>query len=229
MGRGAVPRSAEGRESGAVPAGRGRAAGPDEQRERILRAAALALAEHGFDAARLRDVADAAGVSIGALQHHFDTRDLLFRHAFEWSINELIARWRYAAAGEHGPWRRFELLVRELATDPDLTRRCATWTEFCASAARREELREGIRRAHGAWRALVTDIVASGVTSGEFAPALPPNAAVGAVMAVVDGCDMTVAAGGGMSPERYAELVLGTARAVLGVREEQPPRARYPD
>ncbi|MEU6116616.1 TetR/AcrR family transcriptional regulator [Streptomyces sp. NPDC047117] len=199
--------------TGTVPAG------PDVQRERILRAAALALAEHGFDAARLRDVANSAGVSIGSIQHHFETRDLLFRHAFEWSISELTGRWRCAALGELGPWRRFELLVQELTGDPDLARRCTTWTEFCASAARHEELRDGIRRVHDEWRALVSGILAAGVETGEFAPVVPQETAVGAVMAVVDGCDMAIAADGGMTPERYAEVLLATGRAVFGVRD----------
>ncbi|MFC6066281.1 TetR/AcrR family transcriptional regulator [Streptomyces ochraceiscleroticus] len=198
--------------TGVVPAG------ADVQRERILRAAALALAEHGFDAARLRDVANSAQVSIGSIQHHFETRDALFRHAFEWSIGELIGRWRCTAVGEPDPWRRFELLVRELTGDPDLIRRCTTWTEFCASAARHEELRDGIRRVHDEWRALVSGILAEGVATGEFAPVMSQEAAVGAVMAVVDGCDMTIAAAGGMTPERYAEVLLGTGRAVFGVR-----------
>ncbi|MGA5699181.1 TetR/AcrR family transcriptional regulator [Peterkaempfera bronchialis] len=195
-------------------------AGTDAQRERILRAAARALAERGFDAARLRDVANSAQVSIGLLQHYFETRDLLFRHAFEWSIADLIDRWRSASVEEPEPWRRFQLLVDELTRDPDLSRRCATWTEFCASAYRHEELRDGVRRVHEEWRALVSEIVGEGVRSGRFAPVMPVETAVRVITVLVDGCDMAVAAGGGMEPPRYAELLLGTARAVLGVRED---------
>ncbi|MEK0099183.1 TetR/AcrR family transcriptional regulator [Streptomyces sp. NPDC056002] len=190
----------------------------EAQRERILRAAALVMAERGFDAARMRDVARGAGVSIGLLQHYFDTRDLLFREAFEWSIGELIARWRKGASAEPDPWRRFELLVRELADDPDLQRRCATWTEFCASAARRPELRDGVRRAHQDWRELVLGIAESGVAAGKFVPVVPTDVAVRSVLAAVDGCDMAVASGSGMGAEGYAAVILATARSVLGVR-----------
>lgn len=191
-------------------------------REDILRAAAQVLAERGLDAARLRDVARTAGVSIGALQHHFDTRDELFREAFEWSIEELIARWRSSAAAEPHPWRRFELLVEALTGDPELFRRCATWTEFCASAARHPELREGVQAVHREWLDLLTGIVNDGVRQGEFAPALPADSAVAAVAVLVDGCDMAVASGSAMTPQRYAELLLGTARVVFGLRTAPP-------
>ncbi|MFJ8950158.1 TetR/AcrR family transcriptional regulator [Streptomyces sp. NPDC102381] len=189
-------------------------------REDVLRAAARVLAERGLDAARLRDVARAAGVSIGALQHHFETRDELFREAFEWSIEQLIARWRASAADEPDPWHRFELLVQALTGDPELERRCATWTEFCASAARHPGLRDGVRSVHEEWLTLLTGIVEDGVIQGGFVPVLPVDTAIASVAALVDGCDMAVAAGGGMTPERYADLLLGTARAMFGVRAQ---------
>ncbi|WP_445526092.1 TetR/AcrR family transcriptional regulator [Streptomyces cyslabdanicus] len=191
----------------------------DEQRERILRAAAEVLAERGFDAGRLRDVATTAGLSIGSLQHYFETRDALFREAFAWSIDDLIRRWRTAAVEETGAWRRFELLVQALTSDPHLARRCATWIEFCASASRREELRDGVRRVHAEWRTMLSEIVHEGLRSKEFTPVLPVDLAIGSLIVLVDGCEMAVAAGSGVTAESYAELMLGTARAVLGVRD----------
>jgi AcrR family transcriptional regulator len=194
-------------------------AGTDAQRERILRAGAEVLADRGFDGARLRDVARAAEVSIGMLQHYFENRDELFRQAFAWSIDDLIDRWNAAAASESGPWRRFELLVEALTRDPDLGRRCATWTEYCASAARHPELRDGVRRVEREWHTLFSSIVEQGVRTREFAPVLPTGTAVAALVALVDGCDMSVAGRGGKGPERYAEVMLTTGRALLGVRD----------
>ncbi|MCX4728694.1 TetR/AcrR family transcriptional regulator [Streptomyces sp. NPDC090052] len=190
----------------------------DAQRERILQAAAEVLAERGFDAGRLRDVATTAGLSIGSLQHYFETRDALFLEAFAWSIDDLIERWRRVAVEAGSAWRRFELLVQALTSDPDLTRRCATWTEFCASASRREELRDGVRRVHAEWQTLMSEIVHTGLRSEEFTPVLPVDLAIGSLVVMVDGCELAVASGGGLTAERYAELLLGTARAVLGVR-----------
>jgi AcrR family transcriptional regulator len=193
-------------------------AGADVQRERILRAAARALAEFGFDRARLRDVSKAAGVSIGLIQHYFETRDGLFRDAFAWSVDELIGRWECVAVGEPEPWRRIELLVQELTTDPDLTRRCGTWLEFCASASRHLELRGGVQRVYDVWRRLMAGIISAGVEQGVFAPRLPASTVVDLISTLVDGCDMAIAAGiGEMTPDRYRGLLLDTASMALGV------------
>jgi hypothetical protein len=70
---------------------------------------------------------------------------------------------------------------------------------------------------HQEWQTLVSGIVQEGVASGEFAPPIPVGQAVGALAVLVDGCEMGVAAGSGMTAERYADLLLDTARAVLGV------------
>ncbi len=49
-----------------------------ETRDRLLRAAADAFAEHGYDGTRVADIAAAAGVSNGALYAHFGSKaDLL--------------------------------------------------------------------------------------------------------------------------------------------------------
>ncbi|MCJ7709339.1 MAG: TetR/AcrR family transcriptional regulator, partial [Chloroflexi bacterium] len=55
------------------------------QRERILTAAEQLLVTHGVERSRLRDVSEAAGVSIGTVQHYFDTRDRLIAELFDWS------------------------------------------------------------------------------------------------------------------------------------------------
>lgn len=197
------------------------------QRERILRVAAESLAERGFDTVRLRDVANAAGVSIGLIQHYFETRDGLFRDAFAWSIDELISRWECTAVGEIGPWRRMELLVDELTGDPDLTRRCGTWIEFCASAARHPELRDGVQRVYNVWSRLVAEIVDGGVQQGLFQPALPQQTVVELISTLIDGCDMAVASGvGQITPERYRRLLLDTARLALGHERPEPAPAQ---
>lgn len=198
--------------------------GPEVQRERILRSAAKALADSGFEGARLRDVAADVGVSIGLLQHYFETRDLLFHAAFAWSIDELISRWECAAVGESDPWRRMELLVTQLTTDEDLLRRCTTWIEFCASASRHEELQDGVARVYESWRLLVQDVVARGVQDGTFRPALDQATAVDLICTLVDGCDLAVASRSQrLTPGRYRDLVLDTAALALGVNAH--PRA----
>ena len=57
-------------------------AGRTDRRDEVLAAAATVMARMGFERMRLRDVATEAGVSIGLLQHYFETREQLGREAF---------------------------------------------------------------------------------------------------------------------------------------------------
>src|SRR5688572_21023919 len=52
-------------------------------RDRILDAAELLFAEEGLHAVSVRQIAAAAGVPIGLITYHFDTKDGLYRAVFE--------------------------------------------------------------------------------------------------------------------------------------------------
>jgi AcrR family transcriptional regulator len=57
-------------------------------RHRLLQAAAACLAEHGWSGSTVTVVAERAGVSRGAAQHHFPTREDLFTAAIEYVAEE---------------------------------------------------------------------------------------------------------------------------------------------
>jgi AcrR family transcriptional regulator len=58
-------------------------------RERILSAARAQFAAEGYAGAAARDIAAEAGVTVGALFHHFGSKAGLFRAVFEQLIGEL--------------------------------------------------------------------------------------------------------------------------------------------
>ncbi|QUH02478.1 TetR family transcriptional regulator C-terminal domain-containing protein [Saccharopolyspora erythraea] len=197
------------------------AEGDQGQREHVLRVTAGTLATHGFDGVRLRDVASAAGVSIGLIQHYFGSRSQLLAAAFEWSVDDLIARWRGVVAGQQDPLDRLVLLVETLADDPELQRRSATWTEFCAAAARHPELRGGVQRVFRMWREILSDLVQEGTRQGVFRPRLPLGHTVDLLSALVDGCDMATASRAGvMDRDGYRGLHLAAMRLALGIDDD---------
>ncbi|MER6076802.1 TetR/AcrR family transcriptional regulator [Streptomyces sp. NPDC001833] len=57
-------------------------------RQRLLEAAVACLAEHGWTGSTVAVVAERAGVSRGAAQHHFPTREDLFTAAVEYVAEE---------------------------------------------------------------------------------------------------------------------------------------------
>lgn len=73
-------------------------------RARLLESAITCLAEHGYAASTVSVVAEHAGVSRGAAQHHFPTREALFTAALEHVTRERGAQLRREVGG-----RRAEL------------------------------------------------------------------------------------------------------------------------
>ncbi len=65
---------------------------PAERRAELVSVLLRLVAEHGLEGATIRALADAAGVSIGAVQHHFRTKDELLLSAFRQTGADLTER-----------------------------------------------------------------------------------------------------------------------------------------
>ncbi|MGV2901380.1 TetR family transcriptional regulator [Microbacterium sp. AGC62] len=61
-------------------------------RERLLEAATACIAEYGYDGARVRDIAERAGLSPAAVLYHFDTRAKVLLAALEWATRRAAER-----------------------------------------------------------------------------------------------------------------------------------------
>ena len=138
----------------------------EERRLQILRAAARCLAQQGYEAVRLKDIAAEAGVTTGALQYYWESRELLLEQAFEQVSIDLLDRWQATTADVNDPWQQIVVLVEQLATAPDVRRHCSLWTEFAVVAGRNQFMRPGFRSIYDNWRQLLTDAVLAGVSSG---------------------------------------------------------------
>ncbi|MEU4349098.1 TetR/AcrR family transcriptional regulator [Streptomyces sp. NPDC023838] len=84
-------------------------------RQRLLEAAVACLAEHGWAGSTVSVVAERAGVSRGAAQHHFPTREDLFTAAVEY-----VAEERSSALRALGPTDRHTVVASlvDLYTGP---------------------------------------------------------------------------------------------------------------
>ncbi len=74
-----------------APARRSQAERVDTMRRRLLEAATSVLGEKGLNGFRTADVIEAAGVSKGALLHHFATKDALIVAVFEHLYGQISA------------------------------------------------------------------------------------------------------------------------------------------
>ncbi|MFI0779756.1 TetR/AcrR family transcriptional regulator [Streptomyces sp. NPDC021212] len=82
-------------------------------RQRLLEAAVACLAEHGWAGSTVSVVAERAGVSRGAAQHHFPTREDLFTAAVEQVAEQRSAELRALAPTGEGT-ARTRAVVTEL-------------------------------------------------------------------------------------------------------------------
>ena len=184
------------------------------QRERILSAAERLLVTHGVERSRLRDVSEAAGVSIGTVQHYFDTRDRLIAELFDWSSERRLSAWLAGLPAGGDPWTRMVALLGSSLPEP-LLARSRVWVEFCAMA-RDDELRANLDRFYEAWRPPFREAINDGVAAGVFHPALPVNDIVDLFIIMVDGAQVGIALGApGIDREQLNRLMLLTAVATL--------------
>jgi AcrR family transcriptional regulator len=195
------------------------------QRERILTAAERLLVTHGVERSRLRDVSEAAGVSIGTVQHYFDTRDRLIAELFDWSAERRLNAWLEAAPTGTDPWSRLTSLLYASLPEP-LLWRSRIWIEFCAMA-RDDALRSKLDRFYDAWRPPFRQVIEDGIAAGVFHPIWPVADIVDLFIIFGDGAAVGVSLGApGVTPEQLRRLLLETARMALGVDPGQDEGGR---
>ena len=167
----------------------------EERREKLLIAAASAIAARGYESVRWRDVAAECGVTTGMVQYYFESRDELLTAAFERAALNQVAAWKEAVHAEKDPGRRLHVLLdRMLVELPSSRETAAIWTELCASAARHDHLRPLVRHVFDEWHDLLRDAVAGGVAGGRLTSVLDVEVATSILIATIDGYEMAFAA-----------------------------------
>jgi AcrR family transcriptional regulator len=110
-------------------------------RQRLLEAAVACLGEHGWAGSTVSAVAERAGVSRGAAQHHFPTREDLFTAAVEYVAEErstaLRALFPQGAQGAHGDRHAVVAALVDLYTGPLFRAALHLWV----AASNEEQLR----------------------------------------------------------------------------------------
>lgn len=191
---------------------------PEERRRRILVAAVRVLKDRGFEGTRVADIAAAAGTSSGLVVYHFGSLDGALAAALA-SVEDAFYEELEARSGpEQPPWERL-VAAAELAADsgPALGD-WRLWMEVWVRALRDEQTATLRRVMDARWRALLREIVRSGVAEGVFECADPKATAV-RLAALMDGLAVQVALGDPSVPRRrMARLWLDAAAAELAHR-----------
>lgn len=79
---------------------------PRDRRQHILREAARLFTQKGFDGASMRDIANATGILVGSLYHHFASKEEMFMAVHAMGMEILTDSVKAAIAGVDDPWDR---------------------------------------------------------------------------------------------------------------------------
>jgi AcrR family transcriptional regulator len=125
-------------------------------RDRLFVAAMACVAELGFAAVTVRDIADRAELSTGALYRHFAGKDALLRAAFEHSMDEVRDTFTQAMAADHDV--RLGVLVRAAA---DSVRRHLPFWQLSYAARHQRAVRSALGDALDAWTREIAAVLTS--------------------------------------------------------------------
>ncbi|TQL62606.1 TetR family transcriptional regulator [Propioniferax innocua] len=167
-----------------------RHADPEQRRREIALGVIHVMIQHGIEAVSLRRVADAAGVSMGRVQHYFATKDDLLVHACL-TITEL-AEDRYIKGDTDPRARLRHLLMQAIPTNDIGIAALSAWYMFITAAVAHPRVAAVIREA---WTSLHDEITSLTYELGDTSPETTANL----LAAVLDGICLRVI-NGALSP-----------------------------
>ncbi|MBO8201544.1 TetR family transcriptional regulator C-terminal domain-containing protein [Streptomyces smyrnaeus] len=156
----------------------------------IVRETVRLIAEHGFHAVRVADIAAACDTSTAAIHYHFPGRAELLEAAVRWCMDEDTARRaaRIAEAGadEDAAAELDELLALQTPRTEQQRRQWLVWLDLWAEAARSTAIGKLHVEYYRQWRTTVADVVRRGIAQGVFREVDPEFSAL-RLTALVDG------------------------------------------
>ncbi|MEU5581106.1 TetR family transcriptional regulator C-terminal domain-containing protein [Streptomyces huasconensis] len=183
----------------------------EDRRRRIAEAVCLLIARSGMESVSLRDVATEAGVSMGAVQRCFRTKDEMLLFALEDISQRIGERAKARIETSDAPRSATTLLDRTLSAlalvDPEDRAEAQVWGAFVAHAAVSEHLAAVLRETYAKLHDLLVWLLGYGRDTGELSATLDPPAEAHALLALTEGLTAQVLVGH-QTPE--------SARDVLG-------------
>ena len=195
-----------------------------ETADRILEAACELIAEDGIDEVRIARVAQRAGASTSLVHHYFSTREELLEqalvHSFDQAGDERFGE--DVASGDGSAVEGLAAAIRESLPYPGgQEREWVLWVELWLRAVREPDLRPVAARMYDRYRRWMSEVIATGVESGEFARDADVERSADLAIALLDGAGIRALLGDpSMELEAAAELIGSALAAELGVEAE---------
>jgi len=157
----------------------------ERKRGAILRAAVEVFSERGYFGARMREVAERAGVADGTLYLYFEGKEDLLVSLLEEHAREFLVRARRDAAAFEDPREKLRAVIRRHLVSLEGDRALAGVFQIELRHSRRF-LRKVARGQVAAYLHLLQEIIAQGSARGCFRADVPAEVAARAVFGAVD-------------------------------------------
>jgi TetR/AcrR family transcriptional repressor of bet genes len=120
----------------------------DQRRRSLIQATVAVIAKHGYSGTTISRVAKKAGVSVGLVNFHFDSKERLFRETFRHLSAEYDLIWRRnLVTGPSDPFGRLTAMVYSYFDPQIFTReKLPVWFTFWSDAELRDRYRASAMR-----------------------------------------------------------------------------------
>jgi AcrR family transcriptional regulator len=197
-----------------------------ERRNALADAVLRLVARGGVRAVTLREVAEEAGWSTGALNHYFNGKDDLLAGALKRAM-QLIGE-QVAVASQLPDAREAleQMLVQVLPVDDTRLAFARVWLSFCGEAVGGDAIRAYLATSDAIWRQNLAESVRRGQRVGLFDPDLDPDWVAEQLGALVDGLSTrTVIQGQRVTAKTINKTVKGWVVAFVPPAAAEPSRS----
>jgi AcrR family transcriptional regulator len=199
-----------------------------DRRTDVLAATVQLVIDRGTNAIRLADVADAAGVSIGLISHHFRSREGLLAAAFRYESERIVNTQPPPDTSRPA----LERLVRHVwLRTPAGSSAAATafpvwsfWLDFWALASHQPEVHEQFGPIYETVSMPLREALTDGIAAGEFAPRGRPKDLACRITALIDGIALRTLLGD-IESDHMLKLLVDGLCLELELREPERRRA----
>ncbi len=164
---------------------------PDKTREAILQAASEEIYLNGFQAASLENILTRAGVTKGALYHHFANKLELGYAVVDDLITPFFTRvWVEPLSIANNPIDTIQSIITSIPseTSEDFTQNGCPWNNLCQEMSPLdEEFRHRLSLPIAAWQKALTEALKRGKDQGLVAEFVNPVSVAAFVIAALEG------------------------------------------
>lgn len=189
------------------------------RREEILAATLDEVVARGLANVRVRDVADALGISRALVFYHFENKESLMSAALEHAVARDLERLDRTLARDQEAVQRMRHVIRAYGPQgkaPGWT----LWVDAWSASLRDQKLRGTLRGLDRRWTSALEGVIRSGVDDGVFVCPDPAGSAR-RLAALLDGLAVQVTVHRRLSRAQMSQWVREAAAAELAIDPER--------